>query len=178
MLLTLANEIGFSHTAKVDMTSLIVHDEVRQLCAADRCGSYGKNWSCPPNTGETEHLRRQLAAFDDGVLVLTVGTLADDFDIEGMGRILQQHKRQFETLSRQAKLLYPSVLPLTAGPCTLCHRCTCPNRPCRFPTKRLYSMEAFGLMVSDICRAAGVPYTSGNGTMTYISCVLTAGTPY
>ena len=172
MLLNLANEIGFSRAAVVDIRSLRAREEVRQLCAADRCGCYGRNWSCPPYTGEISALQKQLDRCVSGILVQTTGELEDEFDMEGMGRIMQQHSRNFSALTRQARLLYPRVLPLSAGPCTVCRRCTCPDRPCRFPNKRLHSMEAYGLMVSDICRAAGLPYCSGSNTMTYISCIL------
>lgn len=174
MLLTLAKDIGFSRVAALDLSSLVLREDVRQLCAADRCGSYGKNWSCPPYTGELSRLQTQLEGYTEGVLVQTTGALEDEFDMEGMGEIMRRHQRHFETLARQARLLYPKVLPLSAGACTVCRRCTCPDRPCRFPKKRLSSMEAYGLMVSDICRASGLPYTTGNNTMTFISCVLIA----
>ena len=67
---------------------------------------------------------------------------------------------------------FPGCLPLTAGSCTLCARCTYPDRPCRYPTKRLSSMEAYGLFVSDICTRSGLAYNYGPRTMTYTSCVL------
>lgn len=172
MLLTLANDIGFSHAAAVDMASLRVREEIRQLCNADRCPSYGKNWSCPPYTGDLAALQARLDRYNKGVLVQTTGALEDEFDIESMGEIMLRHKRQLATLTRQTRLLYHDVLPLSAGTCTLCRRCTCPKRPCRFPKKRFSSMEAYGLLVSDVCRASGLPYSYGSKTMTYISCVL------
>ncbi|MBR6678120.1 MAG: DUF2284 domain-containing protein [Oscillospiraceae bacterium] len=172
MLLTLAKDIGFSRFAAVDVSALLAREDVRQLCAADRCGHYGKNWSCPPYAGELTAAQKQLARCTEGVLVQTTGNLADEFDIEGIGRLMQLHSRRFATLARQARLLYPKVLPLSAGPCTVCRRCTCPTRPCRFPQKRLSSMEAFGLMVGDVCRAAGLPYSDGSKTMTFTSCIL------
>ena len=39
-------------------------------------------------------------------------------------------------------------------------------------TKRLSSMEAYGLFVSDICTRSGLAYNYGPRTMTYTSCVL------
>ena len=80
--------------------------------------------------------------------------------------------RRFADFARQMRRLYPGCLPLTAGSCTLCARCTYPDRPCRYPTKRLSSMEAYGLFVSDICARSGLAYNYGPRTMTYTSCVL------
>ena len=129
MLLTLAKEIGFSHIAEVDRSSLCAREDVRSLCAADRCQSYGKNWGCPPYAGEIATLQKQLDRCTGGILVETTGNLDDEFDMESMGRIMQQHRRNFATLTRQARLLYPKVLALSAGPCTICRRCTWETPP-------------------------------------------------
>ena len=54
----------------------------------------------------------------------------------------------------------------------MCAKCTYPDKPCRYPSKRLSSMEAFGLFVSDICARSGLGYNYGPRTMTYTSCLL------
>ena len=97
---------------------------------------------------------------------------SDDFDYESIAATERAHKRRFADFARQMRRLYPGCLPLTAGSCTLCARCTYPDRPCRYPTKRLSSMEAYGLLVSDICTRSGLAYNYGPRTMTYTSCVL------
>jgi hypothetical protein len=33
-------------------------------------------------------------------------------------------------------------------------------------------MEAYGMVVSDVCRDSGIPYYYGSGTLTYVGCVL------
>ena len=96
----------------------------------------------------------------------------NDFDYESIAATERAHKRRFADFARQMRRLCPGCLPLTAGSCTLCARCTYPDRPCRYPTKRLSSMEAYGLFVSDICARSGLAYNYGPRTMTYTSCVL------
>ena len=141
-LMTLAAENGFSLCAPVCTAALVPLGEVRAMCEADRCGKYGKNWACPPGCGSIEQARARISRYDSGVLVQTTGTLADEFDYEGMQAIARHHKKCFENFARQARLLYPGCLPLTAGACTICARCTYPDRPCRFPARQLSSMEA------------------------------------
>ena len=82
------------------------------------------------------HLMKDLEA-DSLDAVEIIMAIEDEFDIEGIGAIMRRHKQQFATLARQARLLYGDVLPLSAGTCTVCRRCTCPKRPCRFPKKRM-----------------------------------------
>lgn len=171
-LMTLAVENGFSHWAAANMAALRPLASVREMCAANRCGQYGKNWACPPGCGTIQQAAAAIRQYRSGILVQTTGPLADEFDYRQMQDLARRHKASFENFARQARLLHPGCLALTAGACTLCRRCTYPASPCRFPSRRLSSMEAYGLWVSDICRASGLLYNYGAQTMTYTSCVL------
>ena len=170
--LSLAERAGFTGAVPLEMSALVFRSEVREMCAADRCRAYGRSWSCPPACGTPEQCVARMSKYGRGVLVQTTGELEDDFDLEAIARTEQRHKKAFLDLTRQVRLLYPGCLPLTAGCCTLCRRCTYPDKPCRFPQKRLSSMEAYGLLVSDVCLKSGLPYNHGPRTMTYTSCIL------
>ena len=172
-LLALALQAGFSHAAELDMNSLSALKEVREMCAADRCRAYGRSWSCPPACGSLEDNQARMRAYPHGILLQTTGEMEDDFDVEALGRTQLLHKKQFETLVRQIRTMDRDCLPLTAGSCTICRKCTYPDRPCRFPGKMFSSMEAYGLLVSDVCIKSGLKYYYGPRTITYSSCVLT-----
>lgn len=171
-LVKLALDVGFSHAVLLDASTLRALPEVRDMCVSDRCRRYGKSWSCPPACGSIEETAARMAAYSGGVLVQTTAQLEDDFDAESMAAAQKLHKEHFFTLARQVRLLHPGCLPLTAGSCTICRTCTYPDRPCRFPGKMLSSMEAYGLLVSQVCKDAGLPYYYGPKTLTYSSCIL------
>lgn len=168
----LAKAAGFEDVCQLNTDSLRVLPEVRDMCAADKCRAYGRSWACPPACGSLEHCAKRLAAYSHGVLVQTVGELTDEFDLEGIAAAQKLHTRRFETLARQMRRLVPDCLPLCAGTCTRCEVCTYPHKPCRYPGKRLSSMEAYGLLVSEVCTASGMPYYRGRNTITFTSCVL------
>lgn len=172
-LVQLALQAGFSQAAGVNMEALVSMQAVRDMCAADRCRAYGRRWSCPPGCGSIEENQARMRAYSGGILVQTTGGMEDDFDLEALERIQLQHKKQFETIVRQIRTMDSDCLPLTAGCCTLCRKCTYPDKPCRFPGKMFSSMEAYGLLVSDVCLKSGLEYYYGPRTMTYTSCVLT-----
>ena len=172
-LITLALEIGFTHAAPLNTDALHAMPEVRAMCESDRCRRYGRSWSCPPGCGSLQECAERMCSYTGGVLVQTTAALKDEFDIETMGRVQEEHKNRFLTLSRQARLLYPDCLPLTAGSCSICRSCTYPGKPCRFPGKMLSSMEAYGLLVSDVCKQSGLSYYYGPLTLTYSACILT-----
>ena len=66
-----ARDAGFVHTAPLDPATIVLKDEVRQMCAA--CGQYGKRWSCPPGCGDLVQCAGNVSAFCGGILVQTVG---------------------------------------------------------------------------------------------------------
>lgn len=173
-LIALARENGFTHWAPANLSAFRPLASVREMCTADRCGQYGKNWTCPPACGTLAQAAAAIEKYHSGLLVQTTGDLSHELDYPAMERLARAHKQSFQNFARQARLLHPGCLALTAGACTLCARCTCPARPCRYPSKRLTSMEAYGLWVSDICQKSGLKYNYGAQTLTYTSCVLIA----
>ena len=167
-----AKDIGFTHWKELNMKALRFLPEVRDMCAAGRCGSYGRCWTCPPHCGTLEEISARAAACSRGVLVQSTGEMEDDFDVECMMETERLQKERFRALTERVRQAQPDCLPMSAGACTLCAKCTCPDEPCRFPRLAVPSMEAYGLVVSDVCRDSGLDYYYGPRTITYTSCIL------
>ena len=167
-----ALEHGFTHAGELNCSALEFMSEVRDMCAADRCRSYGKNWTCPPACGALADAAARASRYKTGVLVQTVGILDDDFDYETMEATGQKHSKQFLSFVNEIKKTLPDILPMGAGACTLCEKCSCPDEPCRYPDQAIVSMEAFGLFVSKVCTQSGMAYNRGPLTVTYSSCIL------
>ncbi|MEA5019126.1 MAG: DUF2284 domain-containing protein [Gordonibacter sp.] len=171
-----AKDEGFECWGSLPARLLEVNPEVRAMCAADHCRSYGKSWACPPACGTLEDYADTLRSFAACVIVQTVFALEDEFDIEGMQEAERLHKQRFGRFVEEAKGLLgqaaPSPLALGAGACTCCAQCSYPDQPCRLPDRAQVSMEAAGLLVSATCEAAHIPYYHGKGTISYTSCLL------
>ena len=168
--INLALEAGFSHAGILRADTIELKEEVRQMCAA--CGVYGKRWSCPPGCGELSELRAKIGAYDVGILVQTVGQLEDEFDGEGMMETEALHKENFTKVYGLLRKEYPGMLAIGAGCCTICKTCTYPDAPCRFPDVMVSSMEAYGMLVLEVCKANGLTYYYGPDKMAYTGCFL------
>lgn len=168
----LAVEIGFTSSGELNMDALIFRPEVREMCNADACRSYGRVWSCPPAAGSLEAITARAARYHRGIIVQTTGQLRREIDMHRIFEIGRTHKGYFDTLVRQVRMLFPGCLPMGAGACTICSKCTYPYRPCRHPDRMFISMEAYGLVVNDVCKASGLDYNYGPMTTTYTSCIL------
>jgi len=167
-----ALDLGFSQTGELNVAALEFMPEVREMCSADRCHQYGKNWCCPPGCGSLEEAARRAALHTQGVLVQTIGQMEDDFDFEAILEASERHQKNFAALVEKLRVRFPELLPMGAGACSICEECTYPDAPCRFPDRAITSMEAFGLWVSKVCEQSGVPYNNGKQTITYTSCYL------
>ena len=170
----LAQEMGFDCMGTCSAKALVARPEVRSMCAAGKCQVYEHSWACPPACGELEDFQRQMNAYEHCLVVQTVGEMEDDFDFETMEETGNLQKQRVLDLveALDAAGLSAETMTLSAGTCTLCATCTYPDEPCRFPNKRLVSMEAAGLVVSEVCELAGVPYNHGPQTIAYSGCVL------
>lgn len=172
LLLRLASEIEFSHIGFFDVAKLVFRQEVRDMCKAGRCGAYGTRWTCPPYCGALEESVEKAKKFSHGILLQMTGAMEDDFDVECMQETERLLKERLALFAKSLKNRTISCLPMTAGTCTKCKTCTCPDAPCRFPEEAYTSMEAYGLIVNDVCALADVKYNYGPKTITFTACVL------
>jgi predicted metal-binding protein len=169
---TIALDAGFSYADALDVASLRPREEVREMCAVNKCGAYGTNWSCPPACGTLDDCAAWLKAYPHGLILQTTGQLEDSFDYEGIERLQKEHAEHMAAFAQKIRPFMFGALLLGAGACRRCKTCTYPAAPCLFPDELCSSMEAFGLVVSDVCRDSGIPYYYGPGTLTFVGCVL------
>ncbi len=168
-----ALDAGFTNAGPLDVSTLDFMPEVRDMCAADRCQSYNKSWACPPACGSLEDMRDKVKKYKSGLLVQTVGQLEDNMDWEAMQKTAEDQAENFDRLFDVLKKDYPDLLAMGTGTCTRCKPCTyIEGKPCRFPDKLVYSMEACGLFVSKVCTDNGMKYNHGPNTVAYTACFL------
>lgn len=159
--------------AVVDTAQIRFDPMFRELCQKNTCGFYGACWTCPPDAGTIEELMEQAKRHTHTLVFQTVHPLEDSFDIEGMHEASVKHNRLVQAVNSAARAEYPGCLVLGAGTCGVCARCTKPDGdPCRFPEKAVVSLEACGIDVAQLAKAAGLKYINGVNTVTYFGAVL------
>lgn len=172
-LIKLAKDCGFTEAGPLDVSTLEFLPEVRDMCAADRCHAYGKNWACPPACGTLDEMRDKVKDYKRGLLVQTVGQLEDNMDWENMQKAEQDHNASFQKLWDALEKKHPNLLAMGTGTCTKCSSCTyLEGKPCRFPDRLVHSMEACGLFVSKVCTDNNMKYNYGPNTVSYTACFL------
>ena len=167
-------EAGAYKAAVIEVERIPFDKGLRAYCEANACGSYGKNWACPPSVGEAEALIQRVKTYDKALVYQTVSQLEDSFDLEGMQEAAVRHGRVSAAIQRALSDQFPGgYLMLTAGGCTLCPTCAkLEEQPCRFPDKALSSLEAYCINVQALASRCGMQYINGANTVTYFGAVL------
>lgn len=167
-----AGEMPIHEFAFLDPKTIPFLKEVRDMCEANRCGMYGRTWTCPPGVGELEVLRDKYQAYEHALLYSTRHELEDSFDFEGMGEGNKVHHKLDQNLMKKMNTAGFKYALLGAEGCHLCAKCTYPDDPCRNPELVHPSIEATGVSVVDLSRQVGIRYINGANTVTYFSMIL------
>ena len=145
------------------------------------CSRYGACWACPPHGFDAdEYLSGYRTALIIGTRIIPEPSARAECATPEQGRqagqrMIVEVRRTLDARLLELERKYPGSRAFYAGTCHLCPEGTCARsegRPCRYPDKLWPSMEAYGLLVSDACRSAGLEYYHGPGTITYSSCIL------
>lgn len=170
-----ALESGAQFAAIVDTSKIDYREEFRQACEKNVCGKYNTNWMGPPALGPISELKIKAAKFKQGLLFQTVYQMKSSFDLDGMEAAAGIHRATFRRILAlvNTKYQFRELLPLDAGCCSVCARCTyLDGEPCRHPDLAVASLEAYGIDVMALEKENGLPYYSGANTVSYVGLIL------
>ena len=170
----LALSLGAFRASVIPVEDMETDASFRDLCAANVCGNYGRNWMCPPDAGDIHDLMAVLRSYSYALVYQTVSELEDSYDFEGMMDAGVAHNRLMVELRRGIDTLaLPRVLHLGAGGCRMCEVCAKrTGEPCRHPDLAVASLETYGVNVAKLAPAAGMQSINGKDTVTYFRAVL------
>ena len=174
MLIQTALDCGATKAVIIDQKSIVLSEEFRGMCEANRCGVYGKCYMCPPDVGPIDELMRKVRSYDKGLFYQTITELEDSFDIEGMGEARKELTRISQRLMDALRpVLGEEALHLSAGGCGLCKPCAkVTGEPCRHPDRAIASLESYGMDVYNTTKGTSMKYINGANTVTYFGMVL------
>lgn len=167
-------DCGALKAGAIEVAQIPFNRDFRKACESNACGNYGKCWTCPPDAGDIDTLIAQAKRYQHAIVYQTVSDLEDSYDIEGMLEAGMRHNQVAEKIAVQIIPQLPAgALHLSAGGCRVCERCgKRDDIPCRFPERALYSMETYGIAVSEVAALCGLKYINGQNTVTYFGIFL------
>jgi predicted metal-binding protein len=121
----------------------------------DGCPNYGKTWSCPPNCPSLDEMKARLGDRRAFYIIQLQASLPANYkkNAAKMKDVQVMYKHMDETLEACLDALVekmPGAIALFASPCNVCEKegigsCTCPDVPCRDPSRMHYSLSSHGI---------------------------------
>ena len=68
---------GFAVAAIVDTAQIVFDPSFRPYCEENLCGQYGANYSCPPDCGSPEEMKKRILAHKKALVLQTIWQVAD-----------------------------------------------------------------------------------------------------
>lgn len=147
-----------------------IEPSFRAYCEENLCGSYGANYSCPPDCGTPEELRRHILMQKRIIVIQTVWDIADGSAAE---KAKLSHN---ESLIRLAECMRTEGIKCSAlgcGGCTLCRSCGRKlNALCCFPEKRMGCMSAYCIDVAKLAEQCGLEFAWSNCSLYLFGMIL------
>jgi len=162
----------------ISSDKLVFSPDLLNYCKTNICGFYNKSWVCPPACPGIEEQKQKILLYKNVLVFTTKHKLEDSFDYEGMTKGRELHT----LLTIELKNRLGDVPVYGAGNCPVCagnfaanskdengkNTCAFPA-PCPFPEKKIESLEAAGINVTELSKNAGINYNNGPNTVTFFT---------
>ena len=168
--------IPIRESAVISSSAIVFSPELLDCCKTNVCGNYNKSWSCPPACESMDEQKKKIFLYKNVLIFTTVQELEDTFDYEGM----EEGRKLHNLLTIEMKNRLGDAPVFGAGGCSVCAgknknsskaACAYPN-PCMYPEKRIGTIEAAGINVTELSKTAKITYNNGQNTVTFFSLVL------
>ena len=169
-----ARELGIALVQEIDPGMLVPEQWVRNLCEEDKCGNYGKNYTCPPFVGALGEMRDRLANFHRGILFQYTAPV----DVKGDRKRVEESKVDFHRKILQLEGFFTrrgikELWGMIGGSCALCGVCHARiEKPCPRPEEARPSLESVGIPIIPLLEALGLDHAFHPDQITWTGCVL------
>lgn len=168
----LNDEITYVGLFDLSATPLPCTEGIRAKCECNTCGSYGRNWMCPPAVGTVDDCNRMISRYSRFLLFRSEYHVVDWDDADDLTECLRMHQENVRRIRTEIrKMLGCDVLPLSGGPCRYCENCSYP-KPCKHPDKSIPSIESYGIDLMTFLESKNIRHDVNEGTVSYFGMIL------
>lgn len=163
-----AEEEGFVHAAMVNTEDIVFDPSFRVYCGENICGQYGANYSCPPDCGSPEEMKRRILSHKRALVLQTVWEIPDFSDSTSIQFAKKEHNAYENRLIKRLRAEDCHGFVIGASGCALCKPCKQVfGQPCQFPDLKYSCMSAYCIFVKKLADTCGMEYNWGEGQVAF-----------
>lgn len=159
---------GFTKASIINTSDIVFDPSFRTYCAANVCGQYGTNASCPPNCGSPEVMKQRILAHKQALVLQSVCDVGDYSNIPALLSAKKAHHDSENVLLQRLRTNGCHGLFVGASGCALCSPCAqSQGKTCPFPDQRYSCMSAYCIYVKDLAEKCAMDYACGTGRVAF-----------
>lgn len=156
----------------ISTEELEFNETYRQFCVDNICGSYGRNYACPPFSGTPEELEKKAKKHPYALVFQNVTAIVEGEEPYYYEKAKLENNTIGDNVREELRKAGYSYLQARASECNLCEKCgAVTNEPCRNPDKAAVSLSAYCVDVSKMARVCQMNYNNGSDTVTYFGII-------
>ena len=165
MLVALAKEEGFANAAVISTAEIVFDEAFRPYCAENLCGKYGVNYSCPPDCGTPEEMKKRVLEHKHALVLQSIWPISNYKDGEAIKKAKGLHNAAGLRLMKRLREEGHRGFMIGSSGCSLCNPCAITEgKPCNFPDLKFSCISAFCIHARKLAESAGMEY-DGNGNL-------------
>ena len=169
----LDDETRFAGVFDLRETPLICSDMVIQYCAANACGKYDANWTCPPGVGNANECMDRVKSYTKVLIFRSEYKIGEWYEYEKVEETIRRHQANVRRIRDMIPKDAGDHLVLSGGGCVYCKECAYKNKgPCRHPDIAIPPIEAYGVDIFRFTKRNNIKYGSPEGEMYYFGMIL------
>jgi len=169
----LDDETKFAQIYDLRETPLICSDIVIQYCAANACGKYNANWTCPPGVGVPEECMAKVKSYSKVLIFRSEYKIGEWYEYEKVEETIRKHQANVRRIRELIPNDIGDHLILSGGGCVYCKECAYVKKEkCRHPDIAIPPIEAYGVDIFRFTKKNNIKYGSPEGEMYYFGMIL------
>lgn len=171
-----AAKLSIQTCLEFDPGILIPEDRIRAFCIDNKCGSYGKNYMCPPRVGTIDELALRIGNYSHALLLQYVEELEvtkeNSKEVARTKSSFHKAVLELETFLRGQSI--NDIWGMIGGSCGICEHCQAIDGedPCLYPDRARMSLEAIGVDVLGLLDTLGLDSGFHEDRITWTGCIL------
>lgn len=163
-----ALEEGFAAAEIVDTKDIVFDPSFRPYCEENICSQYGANYSCPPDCGTPEAMKKKVLAREKALVLQTIWEISDYSDTSLIKPAKASHNAAEIRLVKRLRAEGCDGFIVGASGCALCSPCKQSlGQPCSFPECQYSCMSAYCVFVKKLADTCSIEYDCGNGLLAF-----------
>ena len=165
--------LGADKVCCTDVANIVFNTGFRKSCEENRCGNYGRNYTCPPYCGTAEELIGKVKSFSKAFVIVCTEKIDGYEDKKGIELADKRISEVTFLADDYAKENVYEYMMIGGSNCKRCTPCRAvAGEECPYPDKAFVSLSAFCVDIAKLTESCGIRMVWDGSEVSYYSMLL------